>query len=265
MRGFISPPPGHGLAYIDWVAAEFGIAAKLSEDPAMKAAYETGDPHLAFAKEAGAVPEWATKESHEAQRDRYKACNFGILYGMAAHSLSGRISGDNNDPYVLAAQLIADHKRLYKPYWAWGELNEDHAKLYGGLQTMMGWHIHTGRGCSHNHRSMRNFPVQGGCNEILRMAATIAAKRGLPVCAPVHDAFLICSPLDRLEDDIREMRAVMAEASRIALGGFELFTDVKRVPDHKSAHQDRYMDKRGRVMWDTIMEILETKYGRKVA
>jgi DNA polymerase I len=39
LRSLIQPPPGHGLAYIDWSQQEFGIAAKLSGDEAMQAAY----------------------------------------------------------------------------------------------------------------------------------------------------------------------------------------------------------------------------------
>ena len=64
LRGLIKPPPGYGVAYIDWSQQEFGIAAALSGDTAMQAAYVTGDPYLAFAKQAGAVPPDATKQSH---------------------------------------------------------------------------------------------------------------------------------------------------------------------------------------------------------
>jgi len=62
LRGLIRPEPGYGLAYIDWSQQEFGIAAALSGDLAMQAAYLSGDPYLAFAKRAGAVPKDATKE-----------------------------------------------------------------------------------------------------------------------------------------------------------------------------------------------------------
>ena len=61
----------------------------------------------------------------------------------------------------------------------------------------------------------------------MHIAACLATERGLPVCAPVHDAFLICSPIDRIEADVAAMQDAMAEASRIALGGFELGTDAK--------------------------------------
>lgn len=40
LRGLIQPPPGRGLAYIDWSQQEFGIAAALSGDPLMADAYD---------------------------------------------------------------------------------------------------------------------------------------------------------------------------------------------------------------------------------
>src|SRR5262249_32983284 len=36
LRGLIKPPPGYGLAYVDWSQQEFGIAAALSGDVAMQ-------------------------------------------------------------------------------------------------------------------------------------------------------------------------------------------------------------------------------------
>jgi DNA polymerase-1 len=76
----------------------------------------------------------------------------------------------------------------------------------------------------------------------------------------VHDAFLICAPLDRLEEDVAAIRAAMAEASRIVLGGFELGTDVSitRWPN-------RYMDPRGKVMWDRVMGLLDQFEQRQIA
>src|SRR5262249_35616098 len=41
LRGLIQPPPEMGLAYVDFEQQEFGIAAALSGDPAMSAAYES--------------------------------------------------------------------------------------------------------------------------------------------------------------------------------------------------------------------------------
>ena len=96
--------------------------------------------------------------------------------------------------------------------------------------------------------------MQANGAEMLRLACCLATERGIEVCAPVHDAVLICAPLDRLDDDIAGMRAAMAEASRIVLKGFELRTDV-----HVIRYPDRYMDERGRVMWDRVMQLIANR------
>ena len=49
IRGFIKPPPGHAIAYIDWSSQEVGIAAALSGDENMMADYAAGDPYIELA------------------------------------------------------------------------------------------------------------------------------------------------------------------------------------------------------------------------
>ena len=69
LRGLVKPPPDYGIAYVDWSQQEFGIAAALSGDTNMQVAYRSGDPYLAFAKQAGAVPADATKATHKNERE----------------------------------------------------------------------------------------------------------------------------------------------------------------------------------------------------
>jgi DNA polymerase I len=121
--------------------------------------------------------------------------------------------------------------------------------LAGELHTAFGWHIHVGE--NPNPRSLRNFLMQGNGSELLRLACCLATERGIEICAPVHDAVLICAPLNRLESDIAKMRAAMAEASRIVLDGIELGTDV-----HIVRYPDRYMDPRGVAMWDQVVSLI---------
>jgi hypothetical protein len=78
LRSLIQPACGEGVAYIDWVQQEFGIAAALSQDRNMIKAYRSGDAYLEFAKQAGAVPANATKESHSAVREVYKQNALGV-------------------------------------------------------------------------------------------------------------------------------------------------------------------------------------------
>jgi hypothetical protein len=245
LRSLIKPPPGFGLAYIDWSQQEFGIAAALSDDRAMQDAYISGDPYLAFAKQAGAVPENATKESHGPVRELFKQCVLAVQYGMEAESLAARIG----QPPVVARDLLRAHRETYSRFWQWSDAAVNHAMLYGRLHTVFGWHIHVDE--NPNPRSLRNFSMQANGAEMLRLACCLATECGIEVCAPVHDAVLICAPLDRLEDDIASMRAAMAEASKIVLAGFELRTDAKSI-----RYPDRYQDPRGTEMWNRVIELI---------
>jgi hypothetical protein len=244
LRGLIRPPPGHGVAYVDWSQQEFGIAAALSGDEAMQSAYGSGDPYLAFAKQAGAVPHDATKASHGPQRELFKQCTLAVQYGMEAQSLALRIA----QPPIVARELLRAHHETYRTFWAWSDAVVDQAMLWGVIHTVFGWPVWVNARA--NPRSLRNFPMQANGAEMLRIACCLATERGIEVCAPVHDAVLICAPLDRLEDDLAAMRAAMAEAARLVLAGFELATDVKVV-----RWPDRYADPRGTEMWNRVCNL----------
>jgi len=246
LRGLIKPPPGHGAAYIDWSQQEFGIAAALSEDVNMIAAYRSGDPYLAFAKQAGAVPPDATKRSHSAQRELFKACVLAVQYGMGPDALALRIG----QPPVVARDLLRAHQETFRKFWQWSDGAVDRAMITSSLHTVFGWTIHIG--ADSNPRSLRNFPMQANGAEMLRLACCLGTERGVEVCAPVHDAVLICAPLDRLDADIAKMRAAMTETSRVVLKGFELATDAVVV-----RYPDRYADKRGTKMWAAVTSLIE--------
>ena len=78
LRSLIKPAEGKAVAYIDWSSQEVWIAAYLSNDPAMLAAVESGDPYLAFAIQAGLAPPDATGHSHQEIRNRCKAVVLGV-------------------------------------------------------------------------------------------------------------------------------------------------------------------------------------------
>jgi DNA polymerase I len=245
LRGLIRPPPSYGIAYIDWAQQEFGIAAALSGDPLMMEAYRSGDPYLAFAKQAGAVPKGATKASHKAEREQYKACVLAVQYGMGEEGLASRIG----QPPIRARELLRLHRETYRVFWRWSDAAVDHAMLNGSLHTVFGWRVQVPANA--NPRSLRNFPMQANGAEMLRLACCLATERGIEVCAPVHDAVLICAPLERLDADVVWMRDAMREASRVVLDGFELGTDGELV-----RYPDRYGDPRGTVMWNRVMSLI---------
>lgn len=246
LRGLIKPEPGHGLAYVDWSQQEFGIAAALSGDEKMREAYLSGDPYLAFARQAGAVPAGATKATHAAEREQFKACVLAVQYGMQEESLARRIQ----QPPVYARELLKMHRRTYRKFWEWSDGVRDFAQANRRLWTVFGWVLHVNDKA--NGRSLCNFPMQANGSEMLRLACCLATEAGIRVVAPVHDAVLIEAPLADLEARTAQMQALMRRASAMVLGGFELRSDAKLIEA-----PDRYCDERGSVMWDLVQELLQ--------
>jgi hypothetical protein len=246
MRGLICPEEGYGLAYLDWSQQEFGIAAALSGDPLMIEAYESGDPYLAFAKQAGAVPSYATKETHRSEREQFKACALAVQYGMGAKSLASRIG----QHVILAKALLHVHHETYRAFWKWSDSAVDCGMLHGKLWTVFGWTVRPGM--NPNPRSFRNFPMQANGAEMLRLACCLAVEAGIRVCAPIHDAIMIEAPLDELDETVAMAQQLMSDASASVLAEFRLRSDVKVI-----RYPERYMDERGVKMWNTVWSILE--------
>lgn len=245
IRGLIQPDPWDAIAYVDWAQQEFGIAAALSQDAAMIAAYESGDPYLAFAKQAGAVPADATKATHNAVREQYKACVLAVQYGMGAESLALRIG---QSPAV-ARELLRQHREAYRRFWEWSDGAVSYAMLRGQLHTTFGWRVQAGPDV--NPRMLANFPMQANGAEMLRLACIFATERGIRVCAPVHDALLIEASAWQIDEAVSQTQRAMADASAAVLAGFRLRTEARVFPAAA-----RYSDERGQRMWDTVQAIL---------
>jgi len=207
----------------------------------MQAAYGSGDPYLTFAKQVGAAPPEATKASHEAVRDQYKACVLAVQYGMGSASLAER----TGLAPIEAQALLDQHRSTYRVFWSWSDDVVNTAFWRGWIESVFGWRQYLPE--HPNERSVRNFPMQANGAEMLRVACILAVEAGIEVLAPVHDALLIQAPLDQLDADVLRMQEIMVEASRQVLSGFEIGTEAKVYP-----HPDRFIEKRGQSMWDEV-------------
>lgn len=246
LRSLIRPEPGTGLVYLDWCQQEFGIAAALSEDSNMVTAYESGDSYMAFAKLAGAIPEDGTKEDYKEIREQYKECALALQYGMGAKTFSEKIKSSE----VQAHLLIRKHKDTFPVFWEWMEKVVNYALLYGTVTTVFGWRAHLGRTKPRtNTSSIMNFSMQANGAEMLRLACWMMIDAGIKVITPVHDAILIESPLDTLDDNVTKAQDIMEYAAWVilhgwkkpgSLGQFTLRTDAKII-----RYPDRYIDGRG--------------------
>jgi DNA polymerase I len=253
LRGFIAPPPGYGLAYLDFASEEIAIAAALASDEILAEHYATGDPYLRFAIAAGLAPPDATKDSHGAVRDACKSLFLGIGYGMQAPSLAAKAGITQ----AAAAELIALHRETYRHFTRWRMDTVDRALLSGRMRTPFDWRR---RGCETARATeLMNWPIQSLGSDLMRAVCIAATEAGIEVACPVHDAFLTVSPLQSLDRDVAYMREIMHRASEVATGGLRIRVDVKVVRD------GRYMDSRGRGMWDRVMEQLRRREAKAAA
>lgn len=246
LRGLIKPPKGHAIAYLDYRQQEFAIAAALSGDVNMIKAYQSGDPYLAFARMAGAVPSGATRETHPKERKLYKLCALAVQYEMGAASLGASLGKST----VHARTLLHNYRKTFAGF---ARFKEDYAltvNVTGVASTRTGWKMQVGTGAKGT--TVRNFPIQAAGAEILRLACYELTRQGITLCCPIHDAVLIMTTVEDIEPVVARASAIMEAASRIITGDLTITIDryIVRYPD-------RYMDEdRGRDMFGHLLGIL---------
>ena len=154
-----------------------------------------------------------------------------------------------------AEDLIRRHYNLYADFWQWSRRTIDTATLGLPLTTRCGWKLQYPpfSGAVASPRTAQNFPVQATGAEMMRYAAIHATEAGLSVCCPVHDAFLIEAPIERIDCDVTLLTRIMGDASEAILEiGRRIEADVKiaRWPDS-------YFEKRGLDLFNTLVGELE--------
>jgi DNA polymerase-1 len=125
----------------------------------------------------------------------------------------------------------------------------DIAMLKGEMSTVYGWPLKLQPKVK--PRSLLNYPMQANAAEMMRIACCLATERGVTVCAPVHDAFLVEADAAAEDEILALVQDAMREASRAVLDGVEVGTEayVVRWPD-------RYIDDKGAAMWSRVNELL---------
>ena len=243
----VFPPDKIGL-YLDWRTQEVGIAAALSNDPVLMADYRGGDVYYSLARSSGLTADpdpkhW--KDNNQDMRQRMKALQLGINYGMGVPSLA---KGLDRHP-LIASALIENHRRVHPRFWEWRDQQVQNAMLERQIETVWGWPLHITT--SPNKRTLYNFPMQGNGAEMLRLAAWRLCEVGLVPCMLVHDGILF--ELDN-DEQVEQAIEIMRSAGREVCNGFEIGVDV----DKKLIGGARYYDKRPKAieMWATIIDTL---------
>jgi DNA polymerase I len=256
IRFLFTPPPGRALIYRDFKQQEPRIAAIQSGDAALLQACESGDVYLGIARQLGFLRESMNAAEIAALRVLFKTVVLGIIYGLGARSLAIRTGVSLSEAYEILARLRAQ----FRVFEDWAACVLDHAGLDLEIGTQFGWFLQCPPGT--NRRTIRNFPVQSTGSEILHVACLLAERRGIEVIAPVHDALMAEAPVDQAEEVSIALDRVMRDAAAVVLRGYELPTDTGDL-DGSILPGQRFFDKRGAEMWETVSRLLIQQGARR--
>jgi DNA polymerase I len=238
LRFLIMPTYGSALAYRDFKQQEVRIAAIKSRDVELLTVCEAGDVYNGIARQLG----------YAENRPLFKTVVLGILYGLEAQSLAWRVGIS----VVEAAEILARLRARFRAFEEFCSTVRDHAGLDLVLSTNFGWTMQCPPGTS--RRVLRNWPVQAAGAEIMHIFTILAERRGLPVCATIHDAVLAEGDDANIDDISRELDHTMGDASALVLDGYRLPTDDGGGPIRSG---QRFYDEKGEAMWNRINQLID--------
>jgi DNA polymerase I-like protein with 3'-5' exonuclease and polymerase domains len=204
----------------------------------------------------GFAPKEASKTTHGTIRELFKVWLLSAQYGAVTSTLVRRLSVEfaagMADPGYSAEDFLWQHRQVYRRYWQWARRHVDSFLISGCAETCYRWRHHLNSDLPNwkIQNEALNFPIQAAGAEMLRWACVCATEAGIKVCAPVHDALVVCGPSDRAEEIVSQTKACMDKASEDVLG-LRVRTDVKVVN-----HPERFEDPRGVETWARIMGML---------
>ena len=159
--------------------------------------------------------------------------------------------------------MINQHHEVFAQYWQWSDDWVQHSLQTGMMRSAMGWTCAVGI-TETKERSIRNWPIQTACADMLRIACIMAARHRIRNLAPIHDAVLIEAPVERIEADVTDAGnyapGIADRAQQHGDGDHELRTDANII-----RYPDRYTDKRGDEIWARVIELLDRHRQRQAA
>ena len=247
VRSFMRAQEGCAIAYLDWKSQEVALAAGLSGDTVMKNAYEgKEDFYLTTAKMAGRVPANGELAQFKRERNDFKNTSLGMQYGQQPEA----ISEQKNLPLETARFICQWHRKTFNRFWLWSDNLVAKAFELNMIQTILGWKVNVPNNA--NPRALLNFNMQAHGAHCLQLAAIELIEAGIFICAPVHDAFLIMAPIDKIEEDVEKAKAIMVRVGTAVAKGVKMKVDAEiwRYPY-------RYSDGRGFDIFQKIMQLVQ--------
>ncbi len=210
-RAFVA---GEGMLLVvaDYSQIELRVLAHLSGDENLIRIFQEGrDVHAAT---AGWI--FGTEEVDGAMRRVAKTVNFGVLYGMSAHSLAQTLGIE----YDEAAGFIARYFESFPKVREYFDRLLEEARKRGYVETLFGRRRYVPDLASRNRRAREaaeriavNMPIQGTAADLIKLAMVKLAPeleaRGARLLLQVHDELVIEAPAERIEEAAEKTKEVM--------------------------------------------------------
>ena len=210
IREAFRAPQGFKILSADYSQIELRILAHITRDPVLMESFEKGlDIHTRTAAEIFGLGLDEVTENHRRQA---KTINFGIMYGMGPHKLSGEL-GIRRD---VAKRYIENYLAKYPGVRGYMEGIARSAEQDGFVTTVMGRRRSIPEIASSNfneregaRRIAINTPIQGSAADIIKLAmvkihSRLAAMKSRMVLQ-VHDELVF----EAAEDEVDELRSLV--------------------------------------------------------
>ena len=205
-KAFIPRDKNHVLMASDYSQIELRIVASISNDEAMKEAFQKGmDIHTATAARVFGVN---YKQVDQEMRRKAKTVNFGIIYGITAFGLSQRVG----IPRKEAAQIIDEYFNQFSGIKKYMENSIQLCRENGFVSTISGRKRYIKDINSQNRtvvgfaeRNAINAPIQGSAADMIKIAMVSVYKRlkeeemKTKMILQVHDELLFDTPKNEID------------------------------------------------------------------
>ncbi|MCK5688072.1 hypothetical protein KAI87_02320 [Myxococcota bacterium] len=190
-------PPGRMLVSADYSACELRILAEMSDDPVFREAFERGDDlHARVASEIFGVP--VSKKENPELRDRAKAINFGLAYGMGAGGLARTTKTSTEE----ARGLLERYFKTFPKIRSYLDKAAKQARRQGYARTLAGRRLYftsleSREDRAYAERVAKNMPIQGTSADMIKIAlanirlALRSAGLDAQIVNTVHDEIVV--------------------------------------------------------------------------